>query len=113
MRVESARPIPFEALIYLPVAWLPLRKAYLPWFLLYIFFLAAASRRLAIHLPLPWDWRILAATSLMFVPLLLCLLQGQDSVLLLGFVVLAFTESRRGRSFASGAGWCSDSSNSN
>lgn len=93
---------PFETLIYLPVAWLPLRMAYLLWFLLNIFFLAAASRRLATHLPLPWDWRILVAASLMFVPLLLCLLQGQDSVLLLWFVVLAFTELRRGRSFVSG-----------
>ncbi len=50
----------------------------------------------------PWDWRILLAASLTFVPLLLCLLQGQDSLLLLLLVVLAFTALRRDRPFAAG-----------
>ncbi len=45
---------------------------------------------------------IVRAASLTFVPALLCLVQGQDSLLLLLLVVLAFTALRRGRAFAAG-----------
>jgi hypothetical protein len=93
---------PFETVFYLPVAWLPLRYAYLLWSLLSLAFLAAGARGLAKQLPLPWDWRVCFAASLTFVPLLLCLLQGQDSLLLLLLVVLAFLALRRGRGFAAG-----------
>ncbi|MGA8761290.1 MAG: glycosyltransferase family 87 protein [Candidatus Sulfotelmatobacter sp.] len=93
---------PFEAVLYLAVAWLPLRRAYLLWSLLSMAFLAAAVRHLARQALLPWDWRVLFVASLTFVPALLCLLQGQDSLLLLSLVVLAFTALRRGRAFAAG-----------
>ncbi len=93
---------PFEAALYLAVAWLPLRPAYLLWFLLNLAFLAAAARHLARSALAPWDWRILLAASLTFVPLLLCLLQGQDSLLLLLLVILSFTALRRDRAFAAG-----------
>jgi hypothetical protein len=93
---------PFEAVLYLSVAWLPLRPAYLLWSFLNLAVLAAGVRRLANEGLLPWDWRIALATSLTFVPLLLCLVQGQDSLLLLLLVVLAFATLQRGRSFSAG-----------
>ena len=93
---------PFETLLYLVVAWLPLRRAYVLWSVLNVVLLAAGARRLVKHaLPL-WEWRLLFAAWLTFVPLLLCLLQGQDSVLLLLLVILAFTDLRRDRGFAAG-----------
>jgi len=93
---------PFEAPVYLAVSWLPLRRAYLLWFLLNLAFLAVSLRRLAMDALLLWDWRLLLAASLTFVPVLLCLQQGQDSLLLLLLVVLAFTALRRDRAFAAG-----------
>jgi hypothetical protein len=93
---------PFEAVLYLAVAWLPLRRAYLLWSFLNLAFLAIAARRLANKALAPWDWRTLLAASLTFIPLLLCLVQGQDSVLLLLLVILAFTALRRDRAFAAG-----------
>jgi hypothetical protein len=51
---------------------------------------------------LPWDWRLLLGTSLIFVPTLLCFLQGQDSLLLLLLVILSFAALRRGRGLAAG-----------
>lgn len=93
---------PFEAVLYLSVAWLPLRPAYLFWSFLNLAFLAAALRLLANEGLLPWDWRLVLAASLTFVPLLLCLVQGQDSSLLLLLVVLAFASLHRGRAFSAG-----------
>jgi hypothetical protein len=93
---------PFEAVLYYGAAWLPLRRAYLLWSLLNLAFLAAAVRRLASTTLLTWDWQILLVASLTFVPCLLCFLQGQDSLLLLLLVVLAFTAFRQGRGFACG-----------
>jgi len=93
---------PFEALIYLAVAWLPLRAAYLVWFFLSLIFLAAATYCLAREALGNWDWRLLFAASLIFVPVLLCLAQGQDSLLLLLFIALAFTRLRQNRAFAAG-----------
>ncbi len=93
---------PFEAVLYLVVAWLPLRQAYLLWSFLNLVFLGAGIVRLSKHALHPWDWRILLAASLIFIPVLLCLLQGQDSLLLLLLVILAFTGLRRGRALAAG-----------
>lgn len=93
---------PFESMLYVVVAWLPLGRAYLLWTLLSLAFLAAAACRLAKDALRAWDWRILLAASLTFVPLLLCLLQGQDSLLLLLLLVLAFTDLRRDHVFSAG-----------
>jgi len=93
---------PFEAVLYLGVAWLPLKYAYLLWSLLNLVFLAASCCILARELLQRWDWRIMLAASLAFVPLALCIQQGQDSLLLLLLIVLAFTRLRRGDAFAAG-----------
>ncbi len=92
---------PFEALLYLSVAWLPLRYAYLLWSLLNLTFLGIGAHRLAKDI-LPWDWLLSLGVSLTFVPTLLCFLQGQDSLLVLLLVILAFAALRRGRGFAAG-----------
>jgi Glycosyltransferase family 87 len=92
---------PFEAAVYLAVAWLPLRYAYLLWSLLNLTFLGVGMRCLAKEIQ-PWDWRLSLGVSLTFVPTLLCFLQGQDSLLLLLLVVLAFAALRHGCGFAAG-----------
>jgi Glycosyltransferase family 87 len=93
---------PFEAVLYLAVAWLPLRRAYLLWSFLNLALLAAGVRRLANEALPSWDWGIAFAASLTLVPVLLCFLQGQDSLLLLLLVILAFTALRHERALAAG-----------
>jgi hypothetical protein len=93
---------PFEAVLYLAVAWLPLERAYLVWSLLSLAFLAAGLRLLTKDALQSWDWSVLLAASLTFVPVLLCLLQGQDSLLLLLLIALGFRDLRRGKPFAAG-----------
>ena len=93
---------PFEALFYLAVAWLPLNSAYALWTVLNLAFLTLIARKLAGDVLPAWDWRLLLMASLTFVPGLLNFLQGQDSVLLLLFVTLAFTALRCHRCFAAG-----------
>src|SRR5882762_8531307 len=92
---------PFEAVLYLVVAWLPLNSAYTLWTVLNLAFLTLIARKLASEVLPTWDWRLLLMASLSFVPVLLNFLQGQDSVLLL-FVTLAFTALRSNRAFAAG-----------
>ena len=93
---------PFEAVLYLSMVWLPLRRASLLWSFFNLAVLAATVRRLAKETLLSWDWQVLLVASLTFVPCLLCILQGQDSLLLLLLVVLAFTALRQNREFACG-----------
>jgi Glycosyltransferase family 87 len=93
---------PFEALFYLTVAWLPLNNAYALWTVLNLAFLGIITRKLTNDVLPTWDWRLLLIASLTFIPVLLNFLQGQDSVLLLLFVTLAFTALRCNRGFAAG-----------
>jgi hypothetical protein len=93
---------PFEALFYLAVAWLPLNSAYALWTVLNLAFLTLIARKLTSDVLPAWDWRLFLMASLTFVPVLLNFLQGQDSVLLLLFVTLAFTALRCHRWFAAG-----------
>jgi hypothetical protein len=93
---------PFEAALYLAVAWLPLKYAYVVWCFLLTAFLIPAARRLARDALCPWDWRLLLVAALTFAPSLICVLQGQDSLILLMLVVLAFTNLRSEKGFAAG-----------
>jgi hypothetical protein len=93
---------PFEVILYLAVAWLPLGYAYVLWSFLLIALLGLASIRLAGDVLVSWDWRFLLVAALTFVPSLICLLQGQDSLILLMLVILAFTDLRRKKGFSAG-----------
>jgi hypothetical protein len=93
---------PFEAVLYLAVAWLSLKYAYLLWSVLNLVLLAASAHLLASKVLQPWNWRLLLAASLTFVPLELCIQQGQDSLSLLLLIVLAYTALRRKRALAAG-----------
>jgi hypothetical protein len=93
---------PFEALLYLTVAWLPLTYAYVFWSFLNLLLLGIAARALAKTALPAWDWQLLPIFALAFVPLTLCLIQGQDSIVLLLLIVLAYTNLRRGRNRAAG-----------
>jgi Glycosyltransferase family 87 len=93
---------PFEAAFYLSVAWLPIRSAYLLWFLVNLVLLATATCILSRLVDGPWEWPILTTASLLFVPVILCLQQGQDSLLLLLLLVLGLAALRQGNSFAAG-----------
>jgi len=93
---------PFETLLYLTVAWLPLYPAYVGWCLVNLLVLAVAVWRIARDALPGWDWRVLLVLSLTFVPVLLNFVQGQDAVVLLLLVVLAFGDLQRDRRVAAG-----------
>lgn len=93
---------PFETVVYLAVAWLPLKQAYLLWCVLNVALLAFVVHRAQRENLVPWNWNIVFVASLTFAPVLLCLLQGQDSILLLVLVTLAFAALRRQKRFAAG-----------
>jgi hypothetical protein len=93
---------PFETLIYLPFSIWTLGRAYLLWSTLNIALLLLTARLLQRHLFPDWDWRLMGLASFLFVPVLVNLQQGQDSILLLFLFVSAFAALRDGREFAAG-----------
>jgi hypothetical protein len=84
---------PFESVIFVPLTLLPYREAFLVWDLLNGLALFGVALILGRHLDslrsVPW-WE-LALSLLAFFPIFLCLLQGQDSILLLLFCTLAYS----------------------
>lgn len=93
---------PFETLAYLPFVCWPMERAYLLWSLFNAALLVVAVRMMASHLALRWDWQLLAAATLIFVPVLLSFIQGQDSILLLFLLVLAVAALRREQQMLAG-----------
>jgi hypothetical protein len=93
---------PFEALLYWPLTGWSLRGAYLVWCLLNVGFLAVVARLLAPEVFPQLDWRVLLVLFLLFVPVLLNFLQGQDSLLLLLLLSLALAALQREKAFAAG-----------
>jgi hypothetical protein len=93
---------PFEAVLYLSVTWLPLKEAYLLWTGLNLLFLAMASRAVTQAAFPGRNWQTLSIFSLTFVPLLLCLIQGQDSIVLLLLMIFSYVDLRRERNFSAG-----------
>ncbi|MCU1304421.1 MAG: hypothetical protein JWQ87_4705 [Candidatus Sulfotelmatobacter sp.] len=83
---------PFEATIFMPLSLLPYPQAFLVWGLLNIcalFGIALLLRRSVEMLRLVPAWKFVLA-SLAFFPVLACLLEGQDSILMLLLCVLGF-----------------------
>jgi len=94
---------PFELLLYLPFCLLPLKEAYLLWSLFNLVLLAMIAKLLQEKLMLVEDWRILLLGSLIFAPVLLTLIQGQDSIVLLFVITKAFVRLEDGNEVKAGA----------
>jgi hypothetical protein len=110
--IESRRgPLPYihpplEAVVFLPLTLLPYRQAFMAWDLLNILGLFAVAITLRRHLHVlraipPWEFVL---GFLAFFPVFLCLLQGQDSILLLLLCTLGFSALKRESDFLAG-GW--------
>jgi hypothetical protein len=83
---------PTEALLFVPLTWLPFREAFVLWDLLNIAMLFGVAFLLrsevgALRLIPPWEFVLV---SMAFFPVFESLLQGQDSILQLLFCVLAW-----------------------
>ncbi len=88
---------PFEALIFVPLTLLPYPQAFAAWDLLNVgalFGVAVLLRKSVgtLHLIPPWKF---VMGSIAFFPVFACLLEGQDSILLLLFCALAFHALRK------------------
>ena len=93
---------PFETLLYLPFSLWSLRTAYLLWCVFNAVVLAYTAIVFQRHVFNRWDWRVLLMLFLLFPPVLLDLLQGQDSLLLLLLMTLAVVALKRDRNFTAG-----------
>jgi len=95
---------PFEALLFLPLTFLPYVPAYLLWNLLNVMMMAASlvllRRQFAEIGNLPLAFVVLAATA--FVPVVGGFIQGQDSTLLLFLFVVALVAMEKGNDAAAG-----------
>ena len=95
---------PFEALLFAPLARLPYVAAYLVWAIVNLALILGLCNLL--RPGLPGLHRFLPALPLLamfaFFPLIMALLQGQDSILLLFLYGLAFSALTTGRPFVAG-----------
>jgi len=95
---------PFEALLFLPLTWLPYPLAFLVWDLLNGLALFGVSFILRPHFNAlraisPWEFVL---SSLAFFPVFATFLQGQDSILLLLLFALGFNALKIGGDFSAG-----------
>jgi len=93
---------PFETLIYLPFCLWSLSRAFLLWSLFNMVLLVLVARILARYESPGWSWRIMLPLILIYVPVLLNFMHGQDSILLLFFFVMAFAALEERRKFTAG-----------
>jgi len=93
---------PFEALIYLPLAYLPYAKAFLCWAAINILFLAGFSWVMRKYVPVLDQPVFLLLACFSFFPILAALTQGQDSILLLLLYALAFADLKQQNNFRAG-----------
>lgn len=96
---------PFEAILYVPLTYVPYLSAYCIWIALNILLLAASICLVSAWLPtlkahFPW---LLALAPLAFFPIAYALLQGQDSILLFALYCLTYAALRRGKDVRAGA----------
>ena len=95
---------PFEALLFVPFTYLPYLPAYLAWNLVNLGLLGLAVGVLRPHVPLmrtrpEWFWGLAALT---FFPIFICLLQGQDMLLLFFLLVAAYVFLKKRSDFSAG-----------
>jgi hypothetical protein len=93
---------PFEALLFVPLAWLPYPAAYMTWGAANLLMLWLLALWLGPYFrPLPPAWRFTLLLSAA-VPIGLTILQGQDVLLLLLLFVLAFAALKGNAEFRAG-----------
>lgn len=96
---------PFEAVVFAPLAALPYPVAFALWDIVSIATLFVSTLLLSSYLPRlqRWSRALPFLCTFAFLPVLVCLLRGQDSALLFLFVVAAFVAMRHRHGFAAGA----------
>jgi hypothetical protein len=98
---------PFEAVLFVPLAYFPYRVAYLLWGLANLAMLVASPLLLRPHVPILRNWPAppwtVTVVSLAFFPIFFALLQGQDAILLLFLYGLAFVSWKQKRLVSAGA----------
>jgi Glycosyltransferase family 87 len=96
---------PFEAIIFLPFAFLSYSRAYLAWScinLLILVLVIALMRAWLTKLSEVFPWYLWGLGCLGFFPVFIALVQGQDVILLLFFYALAFSALSDNRELACG-----------
>ena len=89
---------PFEALLFVPLSYMSLKQAYLTWNAISLILLGLAIRSIARSFTFVENaWLGIVALSVLFPPLLLNLLQGQDSVVFLALLFWAYVAFKSGR----------------
>jgi hypothetical protein len=96
---------PFETLFFLPFSYLTWSEAYIFWNLMNVVLLGAVVFLLRPHAPGLRGHSVVTwiLTALAFFPVLYCLLQGQDAILLLFFYTLTFVCLKKNKFAAAGA----------
>jgi hypothetical protein len=96
---------PFEALLFLPLTYLPYLSAFVAWDVINLLLLALVLRRLKPHVPLLEELGLGKAwfACLAFFPVCVALLQGQDMIVLLLLLTMAFVSLKRGKDIPAGA----------
>lgn len=101
-RVDLLHP-PFEVLLFLPLTLLPYLSAYYVWSACNLVLLWMVPLVLWHYLPrLHAEFETVAVLYGLFFPAIVCLLEGQDSILLLLLMTLSFISLAQGRNFRAG-----------
>src|SRR5439155_26596571 len=95
----------YESLIWIPLTYLPYPSAVTAWTLINMFVLLMVSALLQRYLPnLRRVFPVpLLFGELTFYPVIVGLIQGQDSIILLGIYTLAFISLKKGAQYAAGS----------
>ncbi len=97
---DVARPpynhLPYELLLFVPFTYLQFRAAYIVWAILSLAMLAGVAL-ICETFPRQMEFSLALLTILAFYPEWYCLMQGQDSILLLCLFAVSFWLWRRGK----------------
>src|SRR6185437_5855893 len=96
--------LPYELLLFIPFTYLRFSTACVLWTALSLAMLVGVVQIMRSLYPMRWGFALILLTVLAFYPESYCLLQGQDSILLLSLFALAFCFWRRGKDDI--AGFC-------
>jgi Glycosyltransferase family 87 len=103
---DVARPpnnhLPYELLFFVPLTHLQFRTAYVVWTILGLAMLAGVAFTMRGFQVGRWSFLLTLLTILAFYPEWFCLLQGQDSILLLSLFAVSFWFWRRGKDDVAG-----------